>query len=114
MCMYLCYVDESGTTSTLDNTNHFVLAGISIPIWHWDSCDRDIGAIKAKYSLEDSEIHAGWIARTYQEQNKIPQFDSLDFDDRRSAIKRFRKQELNRLQRAFKLGHYQILTYRKK
>jgi hypothetical protein len=33
--MYLCYIDESGTPESSGNTSHFVLAGISIPIWHW-------------------------------------------------------------------------------
>ncbi|MCU7837088.1 MAG: DUF3800 domain-containing protein [gamma proteobacterium symbiont of Taylorina sp.] len=40
--MYLCYIDESGTSSIPGNTSHFVLAGISVPIWHWKTCDKDI------------------------------------------------------------------------
>ena len=45
--MYLCYVDESGTPDIPGNTSHFVLAGISTPVWHWKNCDQEIRAIKA-------------------------------------------------------------------
>ncbi len=44
--MYICYVDESGTPDIPCNTSHFVLAGISIPVWHWKRCDSEIETIK--------------------------------------------------------------------
>ena len=31
--MYLCYIDESGTSDIPGNTSHFILAGLSLPIW---------------------------------------------------------------------------------
>jgi hypothetical protein len=49
--MYLCYIDESGTSDIPGNTSHFVLAGLSIPIWHWKDCDREVETIKRKYAL---------------------------------------------------------------
>ncbi len=50
--MYLCYVDESGTTGTHPNdTSHFVLAGISIPIAQWTDADQEIFTTLAPYDL---------------------------------------------------------------
>lgn len=97
--MYLCYIDESGTADIPGNTSHFVLAGLSIPIWAWKDCDRQIEAIKWKYGLVDQEIHVAWILRTYLEQSRIPAFESLDHRQRRSEVERLRRMELLRLQR---------------
>jgi len=96
--MYLCYIDESGTSSIPGNTSHFVLAGISIPIWHWNDCDREIGRIKQKYDLADAEIHTAWLLRRYVEQTKVENFSSLSRDRRRSEVERLRKSEVIRLQ----------------
>lgn len=68
--MYLCYIDESGTPEIPGNTSHFILAGISIPIWHWRDCDREIAKVKMDNELENSEIHTAWMMRTYPEQKK--------------------------------------------
>lgn len=97
--MYLCYIDESGTSDIPGNTSHFVLAGISIPIWQWKHCDQEIAAIKKKYLLEKSEIHVGWILRPYLEQRKIPDFDKYDYRERRAQVESFRKAELLKLQK---------------
>lgn len=98
--MYLCYVDESGTSDIPGNTSHFVLAGLSIPIWYWKDCDREIEAIKKKYALDDSEIHIAWILRPYLEQSRIANFEALDYRQRRSQVVSLRNTELLRLQRA--------------
>lgn len=97
--MYLCYIDESGTADIPGNTSHFVLLGISIPIWKWKSCEKDINTIKAKYELEKAEIHTGWIHRGYDEQNKIPGFDALPRPIRRSEVVKYRKRRILKLQR---------------
>ena len=75
--MYLCYIDESGTSGIPGNTSHFILAGLSIPIWRWPDCDAQINAIKKQYNLADTEIHTAWILRAYLEQSKIANFQSL-------------------------------------
>ena len=75
--MYLCYIDESGTSSIPGNTSHFILAGISVPIWHWNNCDSEIRRVKAQYDLTDAEIHTAWLLRKYLEQNRVPDFDKL-------------------------------------
>jgi hypothetical protein len=55
--MYLCYIDESGTSNIPGNTSHYVFAGISIPVWHWKDCDVEIRTIKDKYYPKGAEIH---------------------------------------------------------
>jgi len=104
--MYLCYIDESGTSGIPGNTSHFVLAGLSVPIWHWKSSDRDIAAIKRKYAIDDAELHTAWILRKYLEQNKIPSFASLSYERRRSEVEKLRKVQLLDLQRKNKHKQY--------
>ncbi len=55
--MYLCHMDESGTPDIPGNTSHFILVGLSIPVWHWKKCDREIAQLKRKHFLGDEEIH---------------------------------------------------------
>jgi hypothetical protein len=96
--MFLCYVDESGTSEIPGNTSHFVLAGLSIPIWHWKTCDRQINRIKREYKLETVELHVAWMLRKYHEQTQISGFDSLMYDQRRAEVERFRRTQLYKLQ----------------
>ncbi len=98
--MYLCYIDESGTPDIPGNTSHYMLAGIAIPVWHWQTCERDIDKIKMKYDLVDEEIHVAWMLRTYLGQSRIPDFENLAYHQRRRLMKQYRAQELYRLQRA--------------
>lgn len=98
--MYLCYIDESGTPDVPGNTSHYVLAGLSIPIWHWKSTDRAINGIKGRHHLRDTEIHTGWLLRPYLEQSKIAGFETMGFDARRRAVEQYRNKEMLRLQRA--------------
>lgn len=97
--MYLCYIDESGTPELTGNTSHFVLAGISIPIWHWQNYEKEINTIKKKYGLEGTEIHTAWIMRPYNEQKLITDFEKKKYSQRRSDVESYRKAELLRLQR---------------
>ena len=69
--MYLCYMDESGTPDLPGNTSHFILVGLSIPVWHWKTCDREIAQLKREHSLGDEEIHCAWMLRRYLEQSKL-------------------------------------------
>ena len=113
--MYICYIDESGTPDVPGNTSHYVLAGLSIPVEKWKDCDRDIERIKLKYGLTNQEIHIAWLLRSYQEQNKIPRFETLDHPQRTQAVTAFRTAELLRLQRIknIKLYHQTRKNYRK-
>jgi len=105
--MYLCYMDESGTSSIPGNTSHFVLVGLSIPIIRWNDCDQEIRKIKQDYDLADAEIHTAWLLRKYPEQFKVLNFDALDRDQRRSEVERIRRAELLRLQKKAQKNHYQ-------
>lgn len=98
--MYLCYIDESGTSDIPGNTSHFILAGLSVPIWHWKDCDKSIEAIKKRYALENSEIHVAWILRPYLEQTRVAGFDKLNYAQRKSQVESLRKAELLKLQRS--------------
>jgi hypothetical protein len=42
------FAGRSGTPDVPGNTSHFVLAGLSILIWHWIDADREISAIMAR------------------------------------------------------------------
>jgi hypothetical protein len=92
--MYLCYLDESGTPQVAAQTTHFVLLGLAIPAAAWHAKDRRVSAIKTKYALRDAEIHTGYIARRFPEQDHIPNFDILDAVQRRAAIKSERDKSL--------------------
>jgi hypothetical protein len=111
--MYLCYVDESGTPEIPGDTSHFVLAGISIPIWHWRDADRSVSAILGRYGLGDAELHTAWILRKYLEQSRIPNFDKLSWTDRRAAVERLRNTNLLNLQKSgrSKAYHQNKKTY---
>lgn len=97
--MYLCYMDESGTPDIPGNTSHFVLVGLSIPVWHWKTCESEINAIKNRYGLNNAEIHTGWILRLYPEQRHIPNFDSMSRERRAAESEKFRTRELHRQKR---------------
>jgi len=97
--MYLCYIDESGTSAQPGTTSHFVLAGLAIPIEEWKNCEKRISSIKKKYDLTSVEIHTGWLLRKYQEQIKIKDFEKLDKSKRLYEINKYRLTELYRLQK---------------
>ncbi|MEX2166439.1 MAG: DUF3800 domain-containing protein [Methyloceanibacter sp.] len=96
--MFLCYIDESGTSDVPGTSSHFILAGLSLPIAFWKQADRDLSLVLAKYGLENEEFHTGWILRRYLEQSKIPDFENLDWKARRFAVEQYRNRELLRLQ----------------
>jgi hypothetical protein len=96
--MYLCYIDESGTSEIPGNNSHFVLAGLSLPISYWRQADREISLVLGRYGLENEEFHTAWLLRRYLEQSKIQNFDQLDWPARRSAVQQYRNRELLRLQ----------------
>lgn len=98
--MYLCYIDESGTPDIPGNTTHYILAGLAIPVWHWQTCEKDIAKIKSAYNLDNEEIHVAWMLRKYLGQSRIPNFTELSQRQRRQEMAKYRKQEIYRLQRS--------------
>lgn len=97
--MILTYIDESGTHAVPGNTSHYILAGLSIPISKWKSCEKAVSIIKSRFNLGDSEIHTGWMMRPYLEQEQIDNFESMDYATRAFNVKKLRNKELLRLQR---------------
>jgi hypothetical protein len=77
--MYLCYIDESGTPEIPGVSSHFVLAGVSIPIWQWRVADREVTDVLARYGLAEAELHTGWMLHSYREQSNIPNFERLEY-----------------------------------
>lgn len=112
---YFCYVDESGVPAIPGNSSHYVLCGISVPIFKWRYCDKTLAQIKKKYGLDGKEIHTGWILRNYLEQGRIPNFEKMDADSRIRAVHTERKKEIYRLQKAGDAKSYKQLrkNYRK-
>ncbi len=109
--MYLCYIDESGTPEIPGTTSHFILTGISIPIWKWKSCEKDINTLRSKFNLDGAEIHTGWINRPYIEQNNITGFNGLSQTIRRSEVTKYRRRRILALQSA---GNSKRLSQAKK
>ncbi len=104
--MYLCYVDESGTSDVPGTTSHFILAGLSVPIWHWRGVDRSVSTILSRYDLADQEFHTAWVLRSYHEQVTIPDFQALTYAQRRAAATRERNAHLLKLQAGGKSSAY--------
>ena len=97
--MYLCYLDESGVPEIPGNSTHFVLAGIAIPIERWREADAAITEIMARYGLAGAELHTAWLLRKYLEQSRIPDFDFLDWEQRRKQVARHRAAEVHRVRK---------------
>lgn len=104
--LYLCYIDESGTSQIPGNTSHYVLCGVSLPVKFWKKYTQKINQIKSKFRLRDCEIHTGWILRKYREQALIPDFDSLNDEERRQQVIALREENLKNLLRTKKRSTY--------
>lgn len=95
--LYLCYIDESGTSQIPGNTSHYILCGVSIPVKYWKKYTQKINQIKHKYRLDNCEIHTGWILRKYKEQAQIPDFENLNDEDRRNQVTALRHKNIKNL-----------------
>lgn len=115
IAVILCYIDESGTPQIPGNTSHYVLCGLSIPIFKWKACETQIASIKRKYGLVDKEIHTAWLLRPYPQQRKVPDFEKIDYAKRTFEVSGLRTSELLKLQRKGKsrLYHQTKKNYRK-
>lgn len=96
--MIFCYIDESGTPDLPGNTSHYVLAGLSIPVSEWKTCETAVEKVKHKYGLPGAEIHTRWILWPYLEQTKIDGFEEMSYAERRYEAEKYRNRELLRLQ----------------
>jgi hypothetical protein len=92
--MYLCYIDESGVPELGTGTSHFVLIGMSIEAWDWKNQDHAVTEVKKKFGLINAEVHTGWMTRRFIEQEKIKDFDALDWPSRRAQVQSARDAHL--------------------
>lgn len=89
--MRICYLDESGVPElTSPDTTHFVLLGMSIRAENWKAKDAKIEAIKRRYDLAGVELHTGYVARRYFEQDGIAGFGAMDYQQRRQVVQEAR------------------------
>lgn len=95
--MYICYLDESGTSEPGGNTAHFVYAGIAIPLDTWKEKDGQVSDLKSQFGIRNKEIHTGWILRRYHEQFQIKDFEKLDWPERVKQVESIRVSILNKL-----------------
>jgi hypothetical protein len=92
--MHICYLDESGNPQNNPGTTpYFVLLGMAIPATTWRQKDTEITRIFNAHNLY-GELHTAWMARKYNEQERIAGFESLSPGDRRSAVLIERKKDL--------------------
>ncbi|MEA9550782.1 DUF3800 domain-containing protein [Xanthomonas campestris] len=111
--MYICYLDESGTVEATDpSCNHFVLVGLAILASAWKAKDTQIDEIKSRYGLASSEIHTAWMLKDYQEQKVIPNFEDLDYSERKRLAIAQRTQNLARSRKS-KAQKSLIINYKK-
>jgi len=92
--MHVIYVDESGIPDSGQSTNHFVVAGMAIPLNTWKDKDREIRILLQNHRLSDIELHTAWMARKYPEQERIPNFETLDDKNRRALVEIERKKDI--------------------
>lgn len=71
-----------------------MLLGLSIEAWDWRGQDRAVSVVKRKFGLYGAEIHTGWMTRRYLEQEKIPNFQTLDWPARRAQVRKERDAQL--------------------
>jgi hypothetical protein len=92
--MHILYVDESGTPELDPDSSHFVLVGLTIPLGSWRKHDGDLRGVVASRRLAGVELHAGWMARRYPEQERINGFVNLTDEQRRDAVTVERRKDL--------------------
>lgn len=95
--MFFSYLDESGNPEATGNTSHFVLLGLAIPAETWRAKDAAITALKSRHRLADYEVHTGFMARRFPEQDRIAGFATLTESQRRLAVAAARDNELIRV-----------------
>jgi hypothetical protein len=83
--MYILYIDESGVEQLGAGTSHFVLLGLAVRIDQWKTLDSNLEREKKAFELGGIEIHCGWMARRYSEQESTRDFEGLSRPERKAA-----------------------------
>src|SRR5580765_6160925 len=98
LAVKIAYIDESGTPELTGATSHFVLLAVTLDAQKWKLRDQAIAEIKGRYGVEGAELHAGWMARKYVEQELVSGFAGLSSEER--TLRALRKREELLLRRA--------------
>lgn len=110
--MYLLYCDAAGTPEVADpGSRNFVLLGLAIPENNWFAFEKRLSTLKRQYAHQGRsfELHAKDICRNYTEQERIADFDDLDYAARRARVLEMRNTKLlglSRDQRRDRLAMY--------
>jgi hypothetical protein len=107
----IAYIDESGTPELTGSTSHFVLLAATIEAANWKAHDEAITAIKHAYGVSKAELHAGWMARRYVEQELIHDFSNSSREQR--VVRAMRKRDELLLNRAARYGVERVRELRK-
>lgn len=89
--MYLYFLDESGGNN---KPLPFVMAGVGIEASEWTRCEHRLQLIKNEYKIGDNEIHSSVLWGGYKEQELIPDFDSLGYEDRRARCEAVQREQV--------------------
>lgn len=114
--MFLFYLDASGAPQLSDATRHYALVGAAVHENTWFALDKRVRGLKRGYAFpgEDFELHVKDFNTNIDEQAKIPNFESLNFVDRRGQVMVLRDARLRetsdpnkreQLKRKFRMTH---------
>lgn len=95
--MYMLYIDASGTPEVSNPDNQlYVMLGLCLHESQWQIMEERISLLKQKYQFPGIpfELHAKDFCVSIREQEKIPEFEQLDWTARRDAVMTVRDQKL--------------------
>ncbi len=92
--MFLGYCDESGDPELGKGTSHFVFAAVVVAGWRAREYSRQLESVMGAAGLGGVELHSGWLARRYLEQERIAGFNAMSHGDRRAAVLGERQRQL--------------------
>lgn len=96
--VFLLYLDASGTADPKDvATEHYVLTGLRVHERSWFGLEKRLSALKRKYQFPgtDFELHVTQFAVSIKEQDEIPGFEDLSWQDRRLRVLDVRRAKLD-------------------
>ncbi len=94
--MYLLYLDASGTPDQKDSSKHYVLTGLCVHEGTWFALEKRLQGLKRGYAHpnQEFELHAAEFAVWIREQDAIPDFELLSYQERRAKVLEIRNQKI--------------------
>ena len=95
-----------------DHSKEYAVVGVALPDSAWQKFESEVAAIKQRYGLLQTraELHARDFCISYGEQDEIPDFENLGWNERRAAMLELRAKKLGEYtgpKRAKKAKSYQ-------